>query len=62
MRFRLLGCGEPSSRFVQNGKIRINKYIVSGLHRAVGGVRTKEPDARADNISPQCAILRGFLK
>eukprot|EP00439_Symbiodinium_sp_Y106_P004942 s7317_g1.t1 len=23
-------------RFVQNGKIRINKYIVSGLHRAVG--------------------------
>ncbi|CAE7729478.1 unnamed protein product [Symbiodinium sp. CCMP2592] len=29
-------------RFVQNGKIRINKYIVSGLHRAVGGIRTKE--------------------
>ncbi|CAE7946015.1 unnamed protein product [Symbiodinium sp. KB8] len=29
-------------RFVQNGKIRINKYILSGLHRAVGRIRTKE--------------------
>ncbi|CAE7459056.1 unnamed protein product [Symbiodinium natans] len=39
-------------RFVQSGQIRINKHIISGLHRAVGHTRTKQLLRKAEGC--QC--------